>query len=222
MKYGLFKIVVMMSGMLALFPTTINANSIVLDGHWDNFNLGTGGEWYLSYQRNSEQTLLSLDFDGDFLGVGVDPDALNFSGETNDEGSTTLSIEGHSSFGDVLANINQQGAFEFRANDMPVSIVQSIVLKGAITSDSFDFLYDLYFEEEPLLFTPNPTYTSGLISYIEQNPGSTHTSGSLELTAWVGPLPTIVPLPNALLLFLSGLGLVFKYRKGRYLNLTVS
>jgi len=220
-KYGLFKIVVMMSGMLALFPTTINANSIVLDGHWDNYNLGTGGDWYLSYQSNSEQTWLSLDFDGDFLGIGIDPGALNFSGVTKEEGNTLLNVVGHSLFGDVSATINPLGEFELSANDVPGPVIQSVDLTAQLSSDNFDFLYDIYFEEELLLLTPNPTYTSGLITYIEQNPSATHTSGLYQET-WTRVVPIYVPLPNALLLFLSGFSLFFKYSKGRCLNLTVS
>jgi len=195
------KVLLLVSSVIALFPTMTSAN-VVLNGHWDNYTLGTGGEWYLSYEKNAEETLFSLDFNGDFLGNGIDPDALIFSGVTKKKGNTTFNIVGHNDFGDVTAKINQTGQFKFKASDVPSSIIESVVLKGQLTEDSFDFLYDVYFEE------------GALLAPVFQMPDlEPHSSGLIMTMDVLQPELASVPLPSTFLLFLSSLGLVLKYRK---------
>lgn len=118
MKSKYLKKLLMVCGLVTLLPVTSLANT-VLDGVWDNYTLGTSGAWHLSYQKNAEQTSFAIDFDGDFLGNGYDPEVLELVGRTQANGGTALRAEGHSVFGDVSAKINSKGKFKFRASDVP-------------------------------------------------------------------------------------------------------
>lgn len=233
MKNKYLQILLMVCGLVTLLPASSQANT-VLDGVWDNYTLGTTGTWHLSYQQNAEQTLFAIDFDGDFLGNGFDPEVLELVGRTQVKGGTALRAENHSVFGDVSAKISSKGKFKFRASDVPDFQVASVDLRGQLTETSFIFSNDIKFEGLIPLF-PGTDHTSGftIIDTDHTNgvevtvSGFEQTSGSIDYASWIDsePLPfslgsayagtliSNVPLPSALLLFVSGFGMLFVKRK---------
>jgi len=207
-------------GLVFLLPVTANAN-IILNGVWDNYTLGTTGDWYLNYQRNDQQTVFSIDFNGDFLGNGIEPDVLNLAGTTKENEITSLQAFGHNAFGDVTAEISQPGLFKFMANDVPGNSIRSVSLEGQLTETDFYFLHDITFEDNS--FSSGVTLINYSVTIDTMSQYMPTTTSGLYIETDYRETPdailTAVPLPGTFLLFFSGLGLLFTKKTGyvRYL-----
>jgi len=201
-------------GLVFLLPVTANAN-IILNGVWDNYTLGTTGDWYLNYQRNDQQTAFSIDFNGDFLGNGVEPDVLNLIGATKQKGSTQLHAVGHNVFGDVRAKINQRGKLKFLAENVPGGLIESVALKGMLTETDFNFLHHITFEDNS--FSSGVTLINYSVTIDTMSPYMPTTTSGLYIETDYRETPyatlTAVPLPSTFLLFFSGLGLLFTKKR---------
>lgn len=168
------------------------ASASPLEGVWDNYTLGTHGEWQLLYQNTTDFVSTTIDFDGDFLGNGSDPDALTLTGPKNAEGLASISASNHASFGDVAGSIDQDGNIFLLATNFPDTDIKSMNLTGVISATDFTFSHDIEFE-------------SGEVTY-----GVTTTLVIFDDPITISS-PSEVPLPASIWLLISSLGVLFSF-----------
>ena len=177
------------------FISVQKATASPLAGVWDNYTLGTHGEWQLLYQNSTDFVSATIDFDGDFLGNGSDPESLTLSGSKNAEGLAKFKVIDHESFGDVAGFINKNGKIMLSAYNLPDADIESVRLRGNISATDFTFTHDIEFE------SGETTY--GVIL---------HGTVLIDDPITIIP-PSEVPIPASIWLLISSLGTLFSFAR---------
>lgn len=219
--YGLL-LSLLLHGIAALVPVSAVA-AIQLEGVWDDYASGTHGVWELTYQTSSADALFRIDFDGDFLGNGSDPEPLSLSGYTDASGTAFLNTVAHQTFGDVSATLSSQGVLQLNAGRFPDSSINALNLEGILTDTGFDFSYDVSRRSGVvsygLFMTEFVFDVSGDWSDVDVLDDWTLTANNTPLQSRAVGMPHIdntpsqIPLPGAFVLLVSGLAVLLTIKR---------
>lgn len=172
-------------GLSIGLPAAGFASTAIYEGSWNNATFGSSGPARFEITTAGNSFSVTMDLDGNVFG-GADPDPVTVSGMLDLSGNGVFNLDDHELFGDVVGSISGGTVIEATATNIPVFGFVSASLTGTISPTEIALEYDIEFVP---FFVPN--MASGTIA------------------------AQLVPVPAALPLFMSGLGLAALSRRKR-------